>query len=170
MSLEIKLSEFAQQVGTDIKIVLERVGTLPNLTTADKTSLVAAINEIRAAQANATGIDDDNASSSSTYSSNKIEQLLQQSIQAIVGAAPTALDTLAELAAALDNEENFAANLVVQLSEKVGVTAQSFTALQQAQARTNIGAASATDLTTLSQNIGNTEIDLLAIYTTAKEA
>jgi len=170
MSLEIKLSQFAQAVGTDIKNVLEKVGTLSNLTTADKTSLVAAINEIKTAQANATGIDDETPSSSTTYSSNKIEQLLQQSIQAIVGAAPTALDTLAELAAALDNEENFAANLVVQLSEKVGVTAQSFTAPQQAQARSNIGAASSSDLATLSQNIGDTEIDLLEIYTLAKEA
>lgn len=169
MSLEIRLGQFAAAVGTDIKNIIGNVGTLSALTTTDKQSLVAAINEIKAAQANATGINDGAASSSTTYSSQRIDQLITQAIQGILGAAPTALDTLNELAAALGNDENFASNLILQLDGKVGVTAQSFTAPQQAQARSNIGAASAADLSTFQTAVGDPEVDLLAIYTTAKE-
>jgi hypothetical protein len=168
MTLEVRLGQLAAAIGADIKSIIENAGDLSQLSTTDKTSLVAAINEIRAAQANATGIDDDNMSSTSTYSSERITTLINSSIQAIIGASPGALDTLQELAAALGNDENFAANLVVTLSEKVGVTAQSFTAPQQAQARSNIGAASSSDLTALATAVGDTEIDLVALYTAAK--
>lgn len=168
MSLELKLSQFAAAVGADIKAIIGNVGTLSALDTTAKQSLVAAINEIKQAQANATGIDDNASATTTTYSSSKINELITQSIQGILGAAPSALDTLSELAAALGNNENFAANLVIQLDGKVGVTAQSFTAPQQAQARDNIGAASAAALSTFQAAVGDTEIDLLAIYNTAK--
>jgi hypothetical protein len=168
MTLEVRLAQLAAAIGADIKSIIENAGDLSQLSTTDRTSLVAAINEIRAAQANATGIDDDNMSSTSTYSSERITTLINSSIQAIIGASPGALDTLQELAAALGNDENFAANLVVTLSEKVGVNAQTFTAPQQAQARTNIGAASSADLTALTNAVGDTEVDLVALYTAAK--
>lgn len=169
MTLEVKLGQFAAAVGADIKAIIGDIGSLSALDTTAKTSLVAAINEIKQAQASATGIDDSGApSTSSTYSSTKINDLISQAITGLIGASPTALDTLNELAAALGNDENFAANLVIQLDGKVGVTAQSFTAPQQAQARSNIGAASSADLTAFQTAVGDTEVDLLAIYTTAK--
>lgn len=46
------------------------------------------------------------------------EEVLQR-IQDIIGAAPEALDTLEELARALDNDPNFATNIINLLSEKV---------------------------------------------------
>jgi hypothetical protein len=169
MSLEIKLAEFAAAVGTDIKSIIGSVGSLSALSTTEKTNLVAAINEIKQAQANATGIDDVGAgSTTTTYSSSKINDLIAQAIGGIIGSSPTALDTLNELAAALGNDENFAANVILQLDSKVGVSAQSFTEPQKSQARSNIGAASETALTTFQSAVGDTEVDLLAIYTTAK--
>ena len=48
---------------------------------------------------------------------NKDEVL--QKIQDLIGAAPEALDTLGELARALDNDPDFATNLINQLSTKV---------------------------------------------------
>ena len=55
------------------------------------------------------------------------------------------------------------------MANRVRVDAtQSFTSAQQAQARTNIDAASADDLATLTTNIGNTDHDFVADYTTAK--
>lgn len=171
MSLEVKLAQFAAAVGTDIKNIIGNVGSLSALDTTAKNSLVAAINELKQAQANATGIDDAGAgSTTTTYSSTKINSLISQAIGGIINAAPTALDTLNELAAALGNDENFAANVILQLDTKVGVNAQSFTDPQKAQARSNIGAASETALTTFQTAVGDTEVDLLAIYTTAKEA
>jgi hypothetical protein len=44
--------------------------------------------------------------------------------------------------------------------------AQTFTDVQKAQARTNIGAASATDLTALTTNVGNTDRDFVADFNT----
>lgn len=43
-------------------------------------------------------------------------------IQNVVGSAPTALDTLNEIAAALDNDADFANSIANQLSGKVSVT------------------------------------------------
>lgn len=43
-------------------------------------------------------------------------------IQALIGSAPSALDTLKEIASALNNDANFAATITNQLSGKVNVT------------------------------------------------
>lgn len=68
-------------------------------------------------------------------------------ISSIIGTAPAALDTLQELAEALGGDAAFAATVNTALSNRVRAdAAQSFTAPQQQQARSNIGAASATDV------------------------
>lgn len=82
-------------------------------------------------------------------------------ITAVVGAAPAALDTLAELAAALGGDANFASTVTTGLSNRVRVDAsQTLTAAQQLQARTNIGAVAAAD-------IGNTETDFVSVFNAA---
>lgn len=74
-------------------------------------------------------------------------------INAIVGSAPAALDTLAELAAALGGDANFSATVTTALSNRVRVdAAQSLTAPQQVQARSNIGAVAASDIGDVSTN------------------
>jgi len=72
------------------------------------------------------------ASSVHTHTSSSITDLtavLDARIQTVVGAAPAALDTLDELAAALGDDANFAATVTTQLAGKqatipVGTTAQ----------------------------------------------
>lgn len=82
-------------------------------------------------------------------------------IQAVVAAAPAALDTLDELAAALGDDPNFGATVTTALGNRVRVdAAQALTGTQQTQARTNIGAAAAAD-------VGNTETDFVAIFEAA---
>lgn len=44
-------------------------------------------------------------------------------VQSVVGAAPAALDTLQELAAALGNDANFATNIAAQISQKADLSA-----------------------------------------------
>lgn len=68
-------------------------------------------------------------------------------INALVGAAPGALDTLSELAEALGDDPNFAATVTATLASinaslaaRVGYGAQTKTATEQGQARANIGA------------------------------
>ena len=70
-------------------------------------------------------------------------------INALVAAAPGALDTLNELAAALGNDANFAATMSSALALRVRAdAAQAFSGAQKTQARTNIGADDAANLTT----------------------
>lgn len=68
-------------------------------------------------------------------------------IALVVDAAPAAMDTLNELAAALGDDPNFATTMTTALGNRVRVdAAQAFTAPQMLQARQNIDAVSATDI------------------------
>lgn len=61
-------------------------------------------------------------------------------INALVGAAPGALDAIYELAAAIGNDPNFAATMAMALGARVAYSAQSKTDAEKVQALTNIGA------------------------------
>lgn len=169
MSLETKIVALAQAIGADVKTLRLAQGDLTALTTTAKTSLVAAINELVLLVANSGGADiDDGATSGDavTWSVDKISSAITAAKAAVktelVGGASAALDTLAELAAALGDNPNFATTIATELGNRVRYdAAQVLTLEQQSQARTNIGAASAAA-------IGDTERDLVAVYTTAK--
>ncbi len=156
MSLQLRVTALANAIATDVKALRAADGNLASLSTTAKTSLVAAINELKSA---IDGIDtssviNDTATSlTTTYSSTKIASEITAAVAAVVDASPGALDTLNELAAALGDDPNFAATISTALSERVGISAQSFTGPQQAQARSNIGAAAAADLTTLQTTV-----------------
>lgn len=53
-------------------------------------------------------------------------------IAALVNSSPAALDTLQELAAALDNDPNFATTIMNKLSEKANIASPTFTGMPQA--------------------------------------
>lgn len=55
------------------------------------------------------------------------EEMVKQSVSDIVGAAPEQLDTLAELAAALNNNADFATTLINQLATKVSKAGDTMT-------------------------------------------
>ena len=75
-----------------------------------------------------------------------------------IAGAPTTLDTLNELAAALGDDPNFATTITTALSNRVRVDAsQSFTGPQQTQGRANIDAASAT-------NVGDTTTNFVTTF------
>ena len=68
-------------------------------------------------------------------------------ISNLVNGAPSALDTLNELAAALGSDASFSTTITTALANRVRVDeAQSFNGTQKTQARDNIGAASASDV------------------------
>lgn len=82
---------------------------------------------------------------------------IAQAIANLVNTAPSTLDTLNELAAALGNDPNFATTISMALGFRVRFDApQILTAEQQAQARANIGAAAQSDLSGLSLSLGYT--------------
>ena len=172
MTLEQRLITLAQAMGADVKALLAAQGSLSALTTTTKTSLVAAINELKTAVDAAAGggvsINDGagDGATGVTWSADKIFDAIEAAKTAVkndlTAGAAAALDTLSELAAALNNDPAFAATIAAEIANRVRYdAAQALTAAQQTQARANIGAQSA-------EAIGDPDRNLVADYTAAK--
>jgi hypothetical protein len=164
MTLELRIKALAEQTANTIKAVNAKVGNTASLTTADKTTVVAALNELRvnllALPTPSSIIDDVTESVSKTYSSTKITSLITTAVATLINGAASDSDTLKELAdkiLALAQTDNGLVSVAL---------AQAFTAPQKAQARDNIEAASATDLTALTTSVGNTDRDFVADFNT----
>ena len=163
MSLDQKALALAQAVGLDIKALLATRGDLSALTTTAKANLVAAINELKAGlgSVDLTAVIDDAAGAgvlNKAWSADKIITSLETLKQEILNGAPDAFNTLKEIADYLAaNDVN-----INGLLDLIGKTvrfdaAQSLTGAEQLQACTNIG-------------VNNNELDMVALYTTARGA
>lgn len=169
MTLATRLTALAQDIAADVKALTNAQGSLPALTTAQKGSLVGAINELDAelaalAAASGAQINDAGAAgnTSQTYSVDKILALIAGAKSELLGGVGTAYDTLKELADQLGSQDSVLSNLLTAVGNRVSYAdVQSLTAPQQAQARSNIGAQSAAA-------IGDPETDLVAVYRAAK--
>lgn len=143
---EIKL--FATEVGTQIKGLRTLMGLLSNLTTTDKTNLIAAINEVNAKTAGAGAqIDDVTARTTTVYSSSRTEARITEATAAlksdILGGAGPTVDTLKEIADILASSGSDVAALTTALSKRVRFdAAQTLTAPEKVQVNTNIGSVS----------------------------
>lgn len=153
MSLSSQISLFATRLGTDMKSVIANVGTLTDLSTTAQTSLVAAINEVKTtvdSMSTSLGatIDDSATNTSQTWSSSQINTAITDAINALVNGAPEAMDTLKELADAIEENGDAISALETIAAGHVRFNeAQSLTDEQKAQARTNIDAVSQAELT-----------------------
>lgn len=172
MTLEQRLIALAQAIGADVKALLQAQGSLSALSTTAKNNLVAAINELKTALGNAVtgGVTIDDAAGDGattvTWSADKIVDAIEVAKTAVkndlTAGAAAALDTLSELAAALNNDPAFAATIAAEIANRVRYdAAQTLTQPQMAQARANIGAQSA-------EAIGDPDHDIVADYTAAK--
>ena len=151
-----RITLLAQAIAKDIKTLTTSQGSLTALTTTNKTSLVAALNELKTAIANATEVNDSVTNTSATWSSQKINTAITSAVSALVNGAGTTLDTLKELADALGNDANFATTIATQMGKRVRVDGpQTFTVIEQAQGCANLG-------------IGNPDTDFVVVYNTAK--
>ena len=108
-------------------------------------------------------------STTEVYSSQKVEDLVLNLENTILGGIPlSTLDTIKELADFL-TDNTVASGLVSQLAKRVRVdAAQSFTSGEKSQARTNIDAASGTDFSNLVTDLGTLDYNYVTDYTTAK--
>lgn len=102
-------------------------------------------------------IDDVTPSTTTVYSSTHTDSQITTAINDLKGGASAAYDTLVELQGEITDNDSAIAGLTTSIGEKVAYVSQTLTAPQQTQARTNIGAASAADLTTLTTAVGATE-------------
>ena len=151
-----RITLLAQAIAKDITTLTTSQGSLTALTTTNKTSLVAALNELKTAIANSTEVNDSVTNTSATWSSQKINITINSAVSALVSGAGTTLDTLKELADALGNDANFATTIATQMGKRVRVDGpQTFTVIEQAQGCANLG-------------IGNPDTDFVAAYNTAK--
>lgn len=148
MSLITRINDLATRVATEIKankvLLNGNAADLQALTTTAKTNLVAALNELKAsitAIGTPATINDAATNTTQTWSSGKIDTQITAALNALTTGAPTAMNTLDELAAALGDDANFATTVTSALGNRLRIdAAQGLTAPQQAQARANIGA------------------------------
>lgn len=137
MSLQQNMLNVLTRIGSEFKTVNTLItgtstGSLAGLSTTAKTHLVAAINELKAE------IDTLDGTVASGITMADVNTRLAE----IIGAAPESLDTLNEIATALNNDPNFSATIMTELGNRVRFDAtQTLTATQQEQARANIDAA-----------------------------
>jgi capsid protein len=158
MSLATRIESLVIRVAQEFNDVRAKAGNLANLTTSDKSNLVAAINELKAAVVSSAVIDDANIATTSTYSSSKIVTLLDALKSEILGGADAAYDTLVEIQQLLQNGTSGLDALLAAVNNRVRFdAAQTLTAPEQAQARSNIGAVAASD-------VGDTDTDFVAVF------
>jgi capsid protein len=158
MSLATRIESLVIRVAQEFNDVRAKAGNLANLTTTDKSNLVAAINELQAAVVSSAVIDDAHIAATTTYSSNKIVSLLDALKTEILGGADAAYDTLVEIQQLLQNGTSGLDALLAAVNNRVRFdAAQSLTVAEQLQARSNIGAVAATD-------VGNTDTDFVAVF------
>lgn len=168
MSLQTRIESLVLRLATEFRSVRSQAGSLANLSTDDKSSLVAAINELRTqidAVAASTEINDlDAAALTTTFSANKITSLLDALKSDLLGGADAAFDTLKELQDEILADQSGIAALLAAIDKRVRFDAvQTLTAAEQARARDNVGAIAASA-------IGDPDVDLVAIFETALAA
>ena len=176
MSLQVRIESLVQRLAAVFKTIDAQMGTLQRLSTDDKTSLVAAINELRDQLAQAGGgtggggdggqtprviVDDSPQSTDTTFSAAKITSLLDALKSSLLGGADGAFDTLKELQEVIEQDQTGLRALLIALDARVRVDGeQSLTLEQQALARRNIGAQEA-------GAVGDTDTDFVAVFDAA---
>lgn len=141
MSLLTRITALINSIATDIKDVYAKIGNLNTLQTTTKSSLVGAINEIKAS--GSLQINDSTPSASTTFSgtaiASKIATAKTEVKNEILGGASTAYDTLKEIQAQMEADDTAAASLTTAVGQRPTYT-----------------------------ETGNLDTDLVAIYNTAK--
>jgi hypothetical protein len=139
-SLRQRIIDGVTKLSTEIKATKVLIGTLASLSTTNKNSIVEAINELKAS-----GV-------------TMVE--VNQAIANVVGTAPAALDTLQEIASVLQAEQASTGAILTALARRVSLDAASYSAAEQLQVRSNIGAIAA-------DAIGDPDTDFVAIINAA---
>lgn len=144
MSLQIVLQNLSTRIATECKsirtLVNGNTAGLTALTTADKTNLVAALNEVRALAASAGSVSDGTTSTTTSWSSTKVTSYVASQVATVLGGASAAYDTLQEIQALMVADDTETTGILTSLSNRIRFdAAQVLTTPQQLQGCTNIG-------------------------------
>ena len=161
MSLASQVIDLTTRIATEFKSLRVVTGALGGLATTDKTSLVNAVNEVKASLSGAAGINDGATASGSTWSSTKINNEVLASKASILGAANAAYDTLGEIQALMAADDTQTSNILTSLGNRLRIDgAQSLTALQQGFGRDNLSVYSRAE-------VGDPTTDFVAAFNAA---
>lgn len=160
-TLSTKLSTVESQSNTnkgDITTVKGSISTLESSVAAVQESIKTIQDQI----ASATNIDDTKSTTTTTYSSSKIDSDITAAKQAvkddILGGAGTAFDTLKELADLISTNKDAIDSLKTLAAGHVKFDeAQTLSDTQKATACSNIGAAGAADVSSLTTRVTTVE-------------
>lgn len=168
-NLVLAINEVLADVNALGVLVNNGAADLSALTTTAQANLVAAINEVKgiadAAAGGGVSINDGATNTTQTWSSQQISDTIDSDVATavndLVGGASAAYDTLIELANEIQANDADLVTVLSNQSKRVAVDqVQTFTAPEQLQGRSNIGAQSAAD-------IGDTAADFVAVFNAA---
>jgi len=126
MSLETNIIALKNAIVADIRDHSTSIAGAPNmksaavmaaLTTPTK-NLVSGLNEAYAKADSAAVIDDASPSATTVYSGTQTEAAIAAAITNLVGTSPVELDTLQEIATAINDDQNFATTVTSALALK----------------------------------------------------
>ena len=149
--LEETLVAFATKTAQEINKVRAERGALAGLSTQHKASIVGAINELETKIV---------AASSGAVSSSDVDNKIQTAIAGlkteIMGDnVPAALDTLKEIATAIQNDQTATAAMATAIADRIKLdSVQQLTAQQKQNVETTL-------------NLGNTGVDLVSVFNQA---
>lgn len=143
----VQITTLLKQVNNTLK---GNQGDLTKLNTADKTSLVNALNEVKGLISSISSINDSQTTTSNTWSAVKISNEITTAITNLINGADASSDTLKDLADKITALVQADSNLV-----SAGQP-QSFTAQQKAQARNNIDVYSKAEVGDINTNFVTT--------------
>lgn len=138
--LYTRINELATAIGTTIKGVNNSIGDVSGLSTTHKTSVVGAINELDTAIKTKSNLtldtvrielinDIGNPSTTSTYSSSRIEDKISEAVEAgktavknsILDGAESAYDTLKEIQEIIKKDKTVAASLLESVNNRLKI-------------------------------------------------
>lgn len=143
----VQITTLLKQVNNTLK---GNQGDLTKLNTADKTSLVNALNEVKGLISSISSVNDSQTTTSNTWSATKISNEITTAITNLINGADASSDTLKDLADKITALVQADSNLV-----SAGQP-QSFTAQQKAQARNNIDVYSKAEVGDINTNFVTT--------------
>ena len=143
----VQITTLLKQVNSTLK---SNQGDLTKLNTADKTSLVNALNELKTSIGNQTLINDSQNTTANTWSATKISNEITTAITNLINGADASSDTLKDLV------DKIAALAQADIGLVSTSQPQSFTAAQKLQARSNIDVYSKAEIGDINTNFAAT--------------
>ena len=137
MNLIERINELASAIGSEIKKLKTRITTLEG------------------SVASSSSINDTTPSSTTTYSSNKVNDLIRKTQTDIIGGAAEAYNTLKEIEDYITTDKSGAAAMATVVGQKLKVNeVHTLTSQELTNVQTSL-------------KLGNTDVDLVAVFNNA---